>query len=71
MKFLGYVRPDGSTGIRNHTLIMANGRGAATLAAMVSKLVNGTQLFIQPNENGRDGDDRKTIARTMIGLAKN
>jgi altronate dehydratase large subunit len=71
MKFLGYVRPDGSTGIRNHTLIMANGRGAATLAAMVSKLVSGTQLFIQPNENGRDGDDRKTIARTMIGLAKN
>ncbi|QGY41839.1 D-galactarate dehydratase [Pseudodesulfovibrio cashew] len=71
MKFLGYVRPDGSTGIRNHTLVMANGRGAATLAAMVSKLVSGTRLFIQPNENGRDGDDRKTIARTMIGLAKN
>jgi altronate dehydratase large subunit len=71
MKFQGYVRPDGSTGIRNHTLVMANGRGAATLAAIVAKLVNGTRLFIQPNENGRDGEDRKTISRTLVGLAKN
>jgi altronate dehydratase large subunit len=71
MKFLGYVRADGSVGIRNYTLIMANGRGAANLAALVAKLVRGTRCFVQPNENGRDGEDRKTIARTMIGLARN
>lgn len=71
MKFLGYVRPDGATGIRNYTLVMANGRGAANLAALITKLVSGTKLFVQPNENGRDADDRATIARTIVGLAKN
>ncbi len=71
MTFWGYVRPDGSVGIRNHTLIMANGRGAANLAALLTKLVAGAKCFVQPNENGRDAEDRKTIARTIVGLARN
>jgi altronate dehydratase large subunit len=71
MKFQGYVRADGLVGIRNHTLIMANGRGAANLAVLLSKLVAGSRFYVQPNENGRDADDRGTIARTLVGLAKN
>lgn len=71
MRFLGYVRPDGSVGIRNHTLILSNGRGAANLAALLAKLAAGAKYFVQPNENGRDAADRRTIARTLVGLAKN
>ncbi len=71
MKFLGYVRPDGKVGIRNHTLILANGRGVGNLATQIHKLVNGCRLFIPPNENGRDTPDRQAIARTIVGLAKN
>lgn len=71
MKFQGYVRPDGSVGIRNHTLILANARASANIAEMIANLVRGTIFFAQPQEGGRDTADRQTIARTMVGLAKN
>lgn len=71
MKFLGYVRPDGKVGIRNYTLILPNGRGIGVLASQVAKLVRGAKVFVPPNENGRDTPDRQTIARTIVGLAKN
>ncbi|WP_461208600.1 UxaA family hydrolase [Desulfocurvus sp. DL9XJH121] len=71
MEFQGYVRPDGKVGIRNYTLILPNGRGIGVLADQVAKLVRNSKIFIPPNENGRDSEDRATIARTIVGLAKN
>ena len=71
MNFKGYVRPDGKVGIRNYTLILANGKGIGNLATQVHRLVRGCKLFVPPNENGRDTPDRQAIARTIVGLAKN
>lgn len=71
MKFSGYKRPDGRVGIRNHTLVIATGRGAGNLATLVANTISGAKVFVAPNENGRDADDRATIARTITGLAKN
>ena len=71
MKFLGYRRPDGSVGIRNHTLIVPNGRAAANLGVLISRIVAGTKIFVATNENGRDPVDRATLARTLRGLAMN
>jgi len=71
MKFQGYVRPDGSVGIRNHTLILANARAATNLAQMIATVVRGVTCYVQPQEGGRDTADRQTIARTLVGLAKN
>ncbi len=71
MNFLGYKRADGKIGIRNHTLIIANGRGSANLGVLISKAVKGATSFVAPNENGRGETDRATIARTLRGLARN
>ncbi len=71
MKFLGYARPDGQVGIRNHTLVVASGRGAANLAILVANTVAGAKLYVAPNENGRDTEDREAISRIITGLAKN
>ena len=71
MTFQGYVRPDGSVGIRNLTLVMANSRATANLAVMIATLAKGAIAYVQPQETGRDTADRRTIARTMVGLAKN
>lgn len=71
MKFLGYVRPNGQVGIRNHMLVVANGRGAGNLATMVANTIAGAKIYVAPNENGRDTPDRSAIARVITGLAKN
>lgn len=71
MEFLGYHRPDGSVGIRNYTLIIANGRAAANLGMLIGKLVTGVKCFVASNENGRETEDRATLARTLRGLAMN
>jgi altronate dehydratase large subunit len=71
MKFLGYVRPDGQVGIRNHMLVVASGRGAGNLATLVGNTIAGAKIYVGPNENGRDSEDRATIARIITGLAEN
>lgn len=71
MNFLGYERPGGFIGIRNHTLIIANTRPAANLGVLIHKLVRGTKVFVPTTELGREDEDRAAIARTLIGLAKN
>ncbi|WP_461208759.1 UxaA family hydrolase [Desulfocurvus sp. DL9XJH121] len=71
MKFKGFIRPDGSVGIRNHVLIIANARGASNLALLISRLVHGATVYVQPQEGGRDIADRRTVARTLIGVARN
>ncbi len=71
MDFMGYVRPDDRVGIRNYVLVFAAGRGVQNLASMIANAIRGTKLYLAPNENGRSADDRKTIVRTMVGLAKN
>lgn len=71
MNFMGYVRADGKVGIRNYVLVFAVGRGLQNLASMIANSIRGAKLYLAPNENGRSADDRKTIARTLVGLAKN
>ncbi len=71
MKFLGYVRPNGQVGIRNHTLVVASGRGAGNLATLIANTIKDSKVYVAPNENGRDTPDRTTIARIITGIAKN
>ncbi len=70
-EFQGYVRANGSVGIRNHTLILSATRAAHVLAAHVGKVVAGTKCFIPGDEDGRSRQDRETIARVMVGLGLN
>ena len=68
MNFLGYPRPDGSAGIRNHVLVIPWG----FVAAKICELVDGTKTLLTADSgSGRTSRDRETIARTLIGLGRN
>ncbi len=68
MNFLGYQRPDGSAGIRNHVLVIPGG----FLAAKIGESVAGVRTIVTSDSgSGRTGRDRETIARTLIGLGRN
>ncbi len=69
--FLGYHRPDGQVGVRNHVLILPVSRSANILAEKISKNVHGTKALITLGEGGRTGYDRKTMRRVLSGLALN
>ncbi len=69
--FLGYKRPDGKAGIRNHVLILPVHRMVNSVAMQVEKMVRGTKISITTGEVGRSSKDRETIARTLLGLALN
>ncbi len=71
MEFMGYKRPDGSVGIRNHLLILPVHRIVSSLSFEIHKLVPGTKTYISTGEVGRSSKDRETIARTLLGLALN
>ena len=68
MNFLGYERPDGSVGIRNHVLVVPGG----LIAAKICEFVEDTRTIVTADTgSGRTGRDRETIARTLIGLGRN
>lgn len=68
MNFLGYERPDGSVGIRNYVLVIPGG----ILGAKICDFVENTKTVVTADTgSGRTSRDRETIARTLIGLARN
>ena len=71
MKFLGYKRPDGRVGIRNHVLILSTVGCAAEVARQVAEGLNGAVSFI--NQNGC-GETEKNLKRTrdvLVGMIAN
>lgn len=68
MSFLGYVRPDGSVGIRNHVLVIPGG----LISSKICDFVTGAKTIITADVgSGRTKKDRETIARVLIGLGRN
>ena len=41
MEFLGYERPDGSVGVRNHVAVISGGRCANEMTATIADAVKG------------------------------
>ncbi|RJQ51535.1 MAG: D-galactarate dehydratase [Desulfobacteraceae bacterium] len=70
-EFLGYARPDGSAGIRNHVLVLPVQRQMNIVAKKISETVPGTRTLIYPGELGRPRNDRLVIYRTLTGLGLN
>jgi altronate dehydratase large subunit len=71
MNFLGYVRPDGSVGIRNYVLILPATRLCNQMAQRIGQVVAHTKTFISSGEYGRHRRDRIRQARVLVGLARN
>ncbi len=68
MSFLGYLRPDGSAGIRNEVLVLP----AGLIASEICRFVPGTRtLETADSGSGRTANDRATIARVYTGLGCN
>ena len=68
MSFLGYPRPDGSVGTRNFVLVLPGG----LISQKICEFIDGVKTIITPDSgSGRTGPDRETVARILVGLAKN
>ena len=71
MKFMGFVRPDGRVGIRNHIAIIPASVCASTVAARIADQVEGAVAL--PNQHGcaQIGPDLEVTFRTLAGLGAN
>jgi altronate dehydratase large subunit len=69
--FLGYQRPDGTAGIRNHVLIVPAGADANEIVYRIANDVNGTKHIRVGEEYSRPRAERETIGRLLTGLGKN
>lgn len=70
-KFLGYRRPDGKVGVRNHVLILPTITCATQAAKQITELVHGTVSFIHQHGCAQVGIDYEQTFRTYVGMGAN
>lgn len=70
-KFLGYRRPNGQVGVRNHVLILPTITCATRVAKQITDLVNGTVSFVHQHGCAQVGVDYEQTFRTYVGLGLN
>lgn len=71
MKFMGYRREDGSTGIRNKILILPTVSCSSETARLISSQVAGTATFYNHTGCGQVGKDAQRTIDVLIGLGQN
>lgn len=71
MEILGYRRPDGNVGIRNHILIVPTSVCSSTVAMNLANQI--PEAVALPNQHGccQIGADHLQTVRTLIGFGKN
>ncbi|MCX7779526.1 MAG: UxaA family hydrolase [Negativicutes bacterium] len=67
MKFMGYRRPDGSVGIRNHVLVMPTVVCANRVARGIAQQVQGAVWFEHQHGCSQLGKDAARTADVLIG----
>jgi altronate dehydratase large subunit len=68
MKFLGYRRPDGRVGVRNHIAVIPSVVCANKAAEVIAKQVEGAVAMRHPLGCGQVGADLDLTARTLIAM---
>lgn len=71
MEFLGYERPDGSVGVRNHVAILSSGRCANEMAATIADAVKGAVPILHTYPCPRLKEDNDRALRTLAGIGSN
>ena len=71
MEFQGYIRPDGSVGVRNHVLVVSASNCANELAGKISHGVKGTLALTHNHECTRLQPDTERAMRTLVGMGSN
>ena len=70
-QLMGYRRPDGQIGIRNHVLILPTITCATQTAQRITELVDGTVTFIHQHGCAQVGVDYDQTFRTYVGMGNN
>lgn len=71
MKFLGFRRPDGEVGIRNHVLVLATVGCAAEAARQTADGIYGAVSFINQNGCGESSRNLRRTQDVLVGMAAN
>ena len=71
MEFLGYERPDGSVGVRNHVAVIPAGRCANEMAATIADAVKGAVPVLHTYPCARLKEDNERALRTLVGIGSN
>jgi len=71
MHFLGYERPDGSIGIRNHVVIIPAVSCANEMAARIAEQAPGAKPIFNNHSCSRLKTDNDLATRALIGLGAN
>jgi len=69
--FMGYRRPDGSIGVRNHVLILPSIFCTDHVVSQIAAMVRGTVAVQHDHGCGQLGIDIEQTERTLIGIGKN
>jgi altronate dehydratase large subunit len=70
MKFMGWRRPDGRAGVRNHIAVIPSVFCAMKAAEMIANQVEGGVLLRHPVGCGQVGLDLELTARTLIAMGR-
>ena len=68
MSFKGYVRKDGTVGVRNHVGIISTVACANDVAKWISDRVPGSATFVHQQGCGNPGSDSALVRRTLSSL---
>lgn len=69
--FMGYVRPNGAVGIRNHILVIPTSVNANHVAMRIQKLVPGTVALTHEHGGIQDAVDAVRTFRILAGVGSN
>ena len=71
MMFLGYRRPDGTVGVRNHVLVIPTCACSSDVAEMITRDLPGAVGIHNQNGCGQVAGDRAMTLKLLAGLAAN
>ena len=71
MGFLGYKRPDGKCGVRNHVMVLASVSCANGVVNAIGRELPEVKAVTHPEGCGRGLADVEITGRTVAGLCKN
>lgn len=70
MKFMGYKRPDGQVGVRNHIGILPAVFCANKVAELITHQIEGAVMLRHPVGCSQVGEDLEITARTLISMGR-
>lgn len=70
-EFLGFVRADGSVGVRNHLLVLSVGHLTGPTARRIARALPLARLVTLPYLGGLVGPDHQLQTRSIVGFGRN